>query len=107
MGIAMQSKLADQNEATVQLIRFAPYTSRAHTLAQPIWQGPLPQPVKAILTRDALAAHLRDWYARWATNFAQLTDEFLVHAYEAEVDRIKKLTRDQWTGFPFVEWHHC
>jgi hypothetical protein len=103
----MQSNVADPNETTVRLVRFGPYTSRPHSLPQPTWQGALPQGVKKILTRDALGAHLRERYAKWASNFALLTDEFLASTFESNLERIRQIPREEWIGFPFVDWHHC
>jgi hypothetical protein len=103
----MQSNAANQTGEIVQLVRFAPSTTRSHSPWQSPWQGSLPHGVKTIMTRVALEAHLRESYAKWASNFARLTDEFLAHIFETELNRVKKLARDQWTGFPFVDWHYC
>jgi hypothetical protein len=102
----MKSNVADQSEETVRLVRFAPCTNRPHSAPQPLWQGSLPHGVKKILTRDALAQHL-DSYAKWASNFALLTNEFLAHVFETELNRIKQLARGKWETFPFFDWHYC
>jgi hypothetical protein len=107
MEVVMEGNVANQNEAIPQIIRFAPYTSRPHSLPQTPWQGPLPQGVKEVLTRDALAQHYRERYSKWASNFALLTDEFLAQVFEDEMSRIKQLVREEWTGFDLCGWHHC
>lgn len=102
----MQTNVRNRNES--RLVRFGPYTSRPHSSLQPIWRGPRPQGVKEILTRDALEPHLRERYVEWASNFALLTDEYLVAIFEPELERIKKLACGKWTRFPFVDdWHFC
>ena len=106
-GNVMQSNLAGQNGEAVQLVRFGPSTNRPHSLPQPPWQGPPPQGVKNILTRDALDPHWRERYAKWASNFALLTDEFLIRVFEAEFERMKQLGRDSWQTFPFIDLHCC
>jgi hypothetical protein len=103
----MQSNVADQDEEITRLIRFAPSTSRPLSAVQPLWQGSLPQGIKLIATRAALDQSNRDWYAKWATNFALLTDEFLIRIFERELSRIKQLDYGKWSTFPFVEWHYC
>lgn len=105
----MENNLADQKPGTVVVqVRWGPSTSRPHSPPQPPWQGSLPQGVKKILTRTALEPHRRDWYAKWASNFALLTDEFLAQVFECELNRIKRqLTWDKWTSWPFVNWHYC
>jgi hypothetical protein len=103
----MLNQVVDQSEQAVQLIRFGPSTNRPHSPPQPLWQGEAPQGVKAILTRDALAEHLRDWYAKWAANFALLTDGFLAQVFERELSRIKQLERGQWEDWVFFDWQSC
>jgi hypothetical protein len=108
MEETMQTHLADQNKETARLVRFGPSTSRPRSPAQPPWKGSPPPAVKKIMTRDALAEHLRGQYSRWASNFALLTDTFLVQVFEREMDRIKALQRDKWTDFfPFSDWCYC
>jgi hypothetical protein len=97
----------DQNEQTVQLVRFGPSTNRPHSPPQPLWQGSPPQGVKATLTRDALAEHLREWYANWASSFALLTDQFLAQVFERELSRIKQLERGPWEDWTFFDWQYC
>lgn len=103
----MKSNLADQSAETVVQLRWGPGTNRPLSSPQPLWVGRPPEGVKKILTRDALAQHHREHYAKWATNFALLSDEFLAQVFERELDRIKQLTRDKWTTNPFVDWHYC
>jgi hypothetical protein len=103
----MNSHVADLNEQVVQIVDFAPYTNRPHTPPQPVWQYPPPGGVKKILTRAALDTHRREWYAKWASNFALLTDEFLMRVFEAELDRMKQLDRCEWQTLPFIGEHYC
>jgi hypothetical protein len=101
----MESNVAGQSE--VKIIRYAPWTNRPHSLPQPSWQGPLPKGVKKIMTRDALSPHRRKSYAKWASNFALLTDEFLALVFEHEIERIKHLAHDKWESFELCGWHSC
>jgi hypothetical protein len=103
----MESHVADQNEEINQIIRYAPWTNRPHSPSQPPWQGPPPCGVKKIMTRAALDKYWRESYIKWASSFALLTDEFIVHVFENELSRIKKLARDKWQEFPFVDSHCC
>jgi hypothetical protein len=102
----MLQEAADQYEP-VQLVRFGPQTGRPHSPPQPLWQGSPPQGVKAILTRDALAEHYRDWYANWASNLALLTEDFLARTFDSDLSRIKQLTRGKWMDNPFFECQNC
>jgi hypothetical protein len=103
----MQSAVANRNEEITRIIRYAPWTNRPHSLPQHPWQGPPPRGVKKIMTRAALDTHWRESYAKWASNFALLTDEFLAQVFDDEVKRIKQLVRDEWAGFDLCGWHHC
>ena len=103
----MQSNASNQTGKIVQLVRFAPSTTRPHSPWQSPWQGSLPPGVKEIRTRDALEEYLRERYARWASNFALLTDEFLIRVFEAELDRMKQLNRGKWQSLPFIDLHCC
>jgi hypothetical protein len=107
MEVLMETNVFEQSEEMVLQVRYGPATNRPHSAPQPLWQGSLPQGVKKIMTRAALERHQREWYAKWASNFALLTDEFLAQVFEHELNRVKRLTCDKWTGFKIVDWHYC
>jgi hypothetical protein len=103
----METQVEDQNKESVQLVRFGPWTGRPQSPPKRPWQGATPQGVRAILTRDALAEHYRDWYAKWSRDLAFLTEEFLGRTFDSDLSRIKQLTRGEWMHDPFLDCHHC
>ena len=103
----MQSNAAVENEETVRQIRFGPFTNRPFSPPQPLWRDPLPEGVKQIKTRAALDKYRREYYAKWASNFALLTDEFIAQVGQGALDRLAQLSRWKWRSFQFVDWHFC
>jgi len=103
----MNAKLADRKEETFEQIRWGALTSSSPSPPQAIWRGPPPQGVDKVLSRDALEQHFRPLYAKWASNFALLSEEFLGRVFEAEVTRIKQLVRGAWKHNPFADCGSC
>jgi hypothetical protein len=100
----MEDNRADQ---IVVQVRWGPGTNRPTSPPQPLWQGSPPPGVKKVLTRDALDKEYRDRYAKWATNFVLLTDEFLDRVVSSEWHRIKQLNHGKCASLPFVRDHYC
>jgi hypothetical protein len=94
----MQSNAANQTGEILQLVRFAPSTTRSHSSRQSPWQGSLPHGVKKIMTRVALEAHLRESYAKWASNFALLTDEYIAELWADAFRSIGQSPPRTWRG---------
>ena len=78
----MEANVVEQNEEMVLQVRYGPATNRPRSAPQPRWQGSLPQGVRKIVTRAALEQHHRKWYAKWARNFALLTDEYIAELWQ-------------------------
>jgi hypothetical protein len=98
----MESNVADQKEQVVQIIRYAPYTWRPHSPAQSPWRGPPPRGVNKITTRAALGR--RASYAKWASNFALLTDEFIAELVNGVTGQ---LSQPRWKSFKVLGEHSC
>jgi hypothetical protein len=103
----MHNNVADQNGETVQLVRFGPSTSRPQSPPQSLWRGSLPQGVKKIMTRTALAQHHRVSYAKWASNFVLLTNEFITQVMKGAAKTADQSSPRKWTGYKFVDWYFC
>ena len=98
----MESNIADQAEDTVRvLVRFAPWTNQPHSPPQPSWKGQPPEGVTKILMREALHPGYREGYAKWASSFALLSEQYLAQL------PIKQLIRDEWQSFPWVDCACC
>jgi hypothetical protein len=92
-----------QLKRPVQSVHLAAANNRPLTPQQPLWQGPPPPGVDAILTRDALAEHFRDGYVTWASNFALLSPAYLAEIHQQEAARIKaKHASHVWHHFKIV-----
>jgi hypothetical protein len=68
------------------------------TPTQPLWQGPAPTALDAVLPRAALDKPYIDFFAEWANNLALLRPEFVNHIYQGELTRIGQ----QFAG---IQWH--
>lgn len=88
-------------------VRWGPWPNGPLSPPQAPWQGPPPPGVKKVLTRDALDKEYRHHYAKWATNFALLTDEFVARVYKSERDRFMQLNSGKWASLPWVSEHYC
>jgi hypothetical protein len=105
MEEVMQSSVADQGEGEVRIIRYAPSTLRPHSPRQSPWRAPLPKGVKTIVMRTELDQYFSASYAKWASTFALLTDEFITQVVKTarkETDRLR-----EWTCFRFVDSCSC
>jgi hypothetical protein len=105
MGEVMQINTANRGEEEVRIIRYAPTTRRPHSPRQSPWRAPPPPAVKAIVARAVLDQYLGESYAKWASNFALLTDEFLTQVVKSapkETDQLR-----EWTCFRFVDCCSC
>ena len=91
----------------LMLVRFGPSTSRPHSPPQPLWRDSLPQGVKKIMTRAALAQHYSELYAKWASNFALLTNEFITQVMKDAAKGTDQSSPRKWTGFKFADWYFC
>ena len=98
MGVRMETNVVEQNEEMVLQVRYGPATNRPRSAAQPRWQGSLPQGVRKIVTRAALEQHQREWYAKWASNFAQLTDEYIAELWADAFRSIGQSPPRTWRG---------
>jgi hypothetical protein len=88
-----------QLNRSVQPAHFASALNQSLTPQQPLWQGPPPTGVDAILTRDALAKDFREGYVSWATNFALLSYDYLASIHQREAARIS-------SQFGSHKWQH-
>jgi hypothetical protein len=105
MGEVMQSKVAAQSEEEVRIIRYAPSTRRPHSPRQKLWRAPLPKGVKATIMRAELDQYLSESYAQWASNFALLTDEFIIQVVKnapSETDEVL-----EWSCYRFADCCSC
>jgi hypothetical protein len=97
----MQRNVASQVEEEVLIIRHVP-RSRPRSPQQSPWQGPLPHGVKAIVERAALDQYYSKLYAKWASKFALLTDEFISRTVKSAPTRLL-----EWTCYKFVDCCCC
>jgi hypothetical protein len=100
----MKRNRADQ---IVKQVRWGRATSRPFSPSQLPWQASPPPGVTKVLTRDALDKEYRDWYAKWASNFALLNDEFVIEVAIGERNRIRQLEHNEWISLPFVREDYC
>src|SRR5258706_13146961 len=105
MEEVMQSKVADQSEEEVRIIRYAPSTRRPHSPRQELGRASLPQGVKAAIRRAELDQYFSASYAKWASNFALLTDEFITQVVKSAPKQTDQLR--EWTCFRFVDCCSC
>jgi hypothetical protein len=98
----MQRNVASQQE--VMIIRHTP-RSRPRSPQRSPWQGPLPHGVKATVERADLDQYLSKSYAKWASNFALLTDEFIAQSIESAPKEATRLL--EWTCYKFVNCCSC
>src|SRR3954463_12490958 len=99
----MQHDISNQDE--VQIVRYAPSTSRPHTPQQTSWRGPLPHGVKHIVERAALDRFFSKSYAKWASSFAMLTNEFVADALQRAPEQA--VPTPDWTFYKFVDCGSC
>src|SRR5438105_15291377 len=100
----MKRNRADQ---IVKQVRWGPGTYRPISPPRPPSQGSPPPGVAKVLTRTALDKEYRDWYAKWASNFALLRDEFIDRVVSGEWRRIQQLNRGKCVSLPFTREHYC
>jgi hypothetical protein len=101
----MQRSVASEVEREELIIRRGVPTSRPHTPLQSPWQGPLPHGVKAIVEREALDRDYSKSYAKWASSFALLTDDFISDVVKST---LKGAARPlEWTCFKFIDCCCC
>lgn len=97
----MKNNRAHRNDENV------PPASRPQTPLQPLWQGPPPAGVKIVLTPDMLDPGYLNFYPRWASNLALLTNEFLDAIHESKSDRRERMRRLMWEGLQCTTLHYC
>ena len=97
----MQRNVKSQVEEEVLIIRYTP-RSRPRSPPQSPWQGPPPHGVKAIVERAAWDPHHSKLYAKWASSFARLTDEFIGQIVEGAPQAAV-----EWTCYKFANCCSC
>jgi hypothetical protein len=104
METVMQGNVATQVEREELVIRHAP-RNRPRSPRRNPWQGTLPHGVKAIVERAALDQHYSQSYAKWASSFALLTDEFIGQATKGSPQTAVR--PPEWTSYKFVDCCSC
>jgi hypothetical protein len=100
----MQRNVVSQVEEDVLIIRHAP-RSRPRSPRRRSWQGPLPHGVEGLVEREALDQYYSQSYAKWASSFAGLADEFIGRIVKgAPQMAIRPL---EWTCYKFVDCCSC
>jgi hypothetical protein len=104
----MEMNVVDPKNDVASMVRYGLATKRPLSAPQPLWQGALPPGVKQIMTREALKPSWRECYAKWASNFALLKDDFLAQVFEREGTKLARSARGTWwPGTEWVDWHSC
>jgi hypothetical protein len=76
METVMQGNVATQVEREELIIRHT-RRPRPRSPLRRSWQGPLPHGVEGLVEREMLDEYYSQAYAKWASSFALLTDEFI------------------------------
>jgi hypothetical protein len=100
----MQRDVAKQVETEELIIRHAP-RPRSRSPRRTPWHGPPPQGVAGIVKREALDRNSNSLYAKWASSFALLTDEFIGLIVGAAPERTARPL--EWACYRFVECCSC
>jgi hypothetical protein len=100
----MQSNVATQVEREELIIRHTP-RPRPRSPRRRSWQGPLPHGVEGLVEREALDQYFSLSYAKWASNFARLTDEFISQTVKSASKDSPQLL--EWTCFKYVDCSCC
>jgi hypothetical protein len=104
MEAVMQRDVISQVEREELIIRHTPRPWPRSTRRGP-WQGPPPLGVAAIIKREDLDPDFSKLYAKWASTFALLTDEFIRLIVGAAGERTARPL--EWSCYRLVECCSC
>jgi hypothetical protein len=100
----MQGNAATQIEEKELIIRHTP-RPRPRSPRRSPWQGPLPHGVEGIVKRDALDRDFSKLYAKWASSFALLTDQYISQTVKsAPQDKAQLL---EWSCYKLFDCCSC
>jgi hypothetical protein len=100
----MQRDVTNEVEREELIIRHTP-RPRPRSPRRGPWQGPPPLGVAAIIKREALDPDFSKLYAKWASSFALLTDEFIRAIVRTAGERTARPL--EWSCYKFVECCSC
>jgi hypothetical protein len=100
----MQGNVATQVEREELIIRHTP-RPRPRSPRRSPWQGPPPQDAAGIVKREALDRDYSKLYAKWASSFALLTDEFIGQIVGVAPERATQPL--EWACYRFIECCSC
>ncbi len=100
----MQRNVTSQVEREELIIRHTP-RPRPRSQQRSPWQGPMPQGVTGIVKREALDRDHSKLYAKWASSFALLTDEFIGQIARGAPERATRPL--EWACYRFIECCSC
>jgi hypothetical protein len=97
-----------QVKQSAQPAHLAAVVNRPLTPHQPLWQGPPPLGVDAILERVALDKPYDGFFAEWASNLALLSSEFVDDIYQCGLARMRKqFAGNKWHRYKVYDLAQC
>jgi hypothetical protein len=78
------------------------------TPLQPVWHGPPPSGVDAVLSRAALDKPYDGFFAEWASNLALLRSKFVEQIYQSEEARMRQqFAGSKWDRYKVYDLDQC
>ncbi|WFU56828.1 hypothetical protein QA639_04685 [Bradyrhizobium pachyrhizi] len=100
--------MRQQLKRSVQHVHLEAVPNRPRTPPQPLWQGPAPSGVDAVLPRAALDKPYIDFFAEWASNLALLRSDFVEQIYQDEVARMRQQFKGiTWDRYKVLDLDQC